>query len=78
MFTTSYVVGDNSILKEAGLDGENSVETLQPPPEIINDIGSQDQKGEVSYFICTRPGRGPVVLPDQTQALLDPETGLPK
>ncbi|KAH0864980.1 hypothetical protein HID58_082191 [Brassica napus] len=74
----SYVVGDNSILKEAGLDGENSVENLQPPPEIKDNIGTQDQKGEVSYFICTRPGRGPVVLPDQTQALLDPETGLPK
>ena len=71
-------MGDNSILKEAGLDGENSVENLQPPPEIKDNIGTQDQKGEVSYFICTRPGRGPVVLPDQTQALLDPETGLPK
>ncbi|CAD5325781.1 unnamed protein product [Arabidopsis thaliana] len=74
----SYVVGDNSILKEAGLDGASGVENLQPPPEIKDNIGSQDQKGEVSYFICTRPGKGPIVLHDQTQALLDPETGLPK
>lgn len=75
---TSYVVGDNSILKEAGLDGASGVENLQPPPEIKDNIGSQDQKGEVSYFICTRPGKGPIVLHDQTQALLNPETGLPK
>ncbi|CAL2256483.1 unnamed protein product [Prunus armeniaca] len=32
----------------------------------------------LSYFICTRPGRGPVVLSDESQFLLNPETGLPK
>ncbi|CAE6037578.1 unnamed protein product [Arabidopsis arenosa] len=67
----SYVLGDTSIVKEAGLEGEL-------PQGIKDKIGSQDQKGEVSYFICSRPGRGPVVLQDQTQALLHPQTGLPK
>ncbi|CAL2239650.1 unnamed protein product [Prunus armeniaca] len=32
---------------------------------------------DLSYFICTRPGRGPVVLSDESQFLLNPETGLP-
>ncbi|GAA0146695.1 decarboxylase [Lithospermum erythrorhizon] len=36
------------------------------------------QKGEVSYFICTRPGKGPVLLTEENQALLNAETGLPK
>ncbi|KAL1193706.1 Diphosphomevalonate decarboxylase MVD1, peroxisomal [Cardamine amara subsp. amara] len=67
----SYVLGDISIVKDAGLEGEL-------PQGIKDKIGSQDQKGEVSYFICSRPGRGPVVLQDQTQALLHPQTGLPK
>lgn len=68
----SYVLGDTSIVKEAGLEGR------EVPQEIKDKIGSQDQKGEVSYFICSRPGKGPVVLQDQTQALLHPQTGLPK
>ncbi|KFK36776.1 hypothetical protein AALP_AA4G169000 [Arabis alpina] len=68
----SYVIGDTSIVKEAGLEGR------EVPQEIKDKIGSQDQKGEVSYFICSRPGKGPVVLQDQTQALLHPQTGLPK
>lgn len=67
----SYVLGDTSIVKEAALEGEL-------PQDIKEKIGSQDQKDEVSYFICSRPGRGPVVLQDQTQALLHPQTGLPK
>lgn len=68
----SYVLGDKSIVKEAGLEGG------EVPQEIKDKIGNQDQKGEVSYFICSRPGKGPVVLQDQTQALLNPQTGLPK
>ncbi|CAA7052100.1 unnamed protein product [Microthlaspi erraticum] len=68
----SYVLGDKSIVKEAGLEGGDV------PQEIKDKIGNQDQKGEVSYFICSRPGKGPVVLQDQTQALLNPQTGLPK
>uniref|UniRef100_A0A1J3IBG6 Diphosphomevalonate decarboxylase n=1 Tax=Noccaea caerulescens TaxID=107243 RepID=A0A1J3IBG6_NOCCA len=70
--TKSYVLGDKSIVKEAGLGGG------EVPQEIKDKIGNQDQKGEVSYFICSRPGKGPVVLQDQTQALLNPQTGLPK
>lgn len=55
------------------------VEALAPPPEVKDNIPpTQKSKGDVSYFICTRPGGGPVVLSDETQALLDPLTGLPK
>jgi diphosphomevalonate decarboxylase len=74
----SYIVGDKSILKDAGLEGIRDVEGLPPPPEIKDSIPSQKYKGDVSYFICTRPGRGPVLLSDKNQALLNPETGLPK
>lgn len=54
------------------------MEALPPPPEIKDKIPAQKNRGEVSYFICTRPGRGPVVLSDESQALIDPKTGLPK
>ncbi|WMV53635.1 hypothetical protein MTR67_047020 [Solanum verrucosum] len=56
----------------------NDVEALPPPPEIKDKVPAQKCKGEISYFICTRPGRGPVLLPDENQALLCLETGLPK
>ncbi|KAG6760481.1 hypothetical protein POTOM_037004 [Populus tomentosa] len=71
----SYVIGDKSILKDAGIEDMKDVEALSPPPEIKN---AQRSKGDVSYFICTKPGRGPVLLSDESQALLHPETGLPK
>lgn len=71
----SYVLGDKSILKDAGIEGLKDIEALPPPPEIKD---AQKYRGDVSYFICTRPGKGPVVLTDETQALLNPETGLPK
>ncbi|KAK9668263.1 hypothetical protein RND81_13G045800 [Saponaria officinalis] len=71
----SYVIGDKSILKDAGLENMKDVESLSPPP---GDNSTQTYAGDVNYFICTRPGRGPIVLCDETQALLDPETGLPK
>jgi diphosphomevalonate decarboxylase len=74
----SYILGDKSILKDAGLEGMKDVEDLPPPPEIKDSIPSQKYKGDVSYFICTRPGRGPVLLSDKSQALLNPETGLPR
>ncbi|XP_059463384.1 diphosphomevalonate decarboxylase MVD2, peroxisomal-like [Corylus avellana] len=74
----SYIVGDKSILKDAGIEGIKDVEGLPPPPEMKDSIPSQKYKGDVSYFICTRPGRGPVLLSDKTQALLNPQTGLPK
>lgn len=74
----SYVLGDKSILKDAGIQGIDDVEALPSPPEIKDKIPAQKNRGEVSYFICTRPGRGPVVLSDESQALIDPKTGLPK
>ncbi|KAJ7970573.1 Diphosphomevalonate decarboxylase [Quillaja saponaria] len=74
----SYIIGDKSILKDAGLEGRTDVEALSPPPEIKDNIPSQKYEGGVSYFICTRPGRGPVLLSDESQALLNSETGLPK
>ncbi|KAF5446299.1 hypothetical protein F2P56_031936 [Juglans regia] len=74
----NYIVGDKSILQDAGLEGIKDVEGLPPPPEIKDGIPSQKYKGDVSYFICTRPGRGPVLLSNKNQALLNPENGLPK
>ncbi|TQE00268.1 hypothetical protein C1H46_014100 [Malus baccata] len=71
----SFVLGDKSILKDAGVESPEDIETLPPPPEIKDP--SQKFRGDVSYFICTRPGRGPVVLSDESH-LLNPETGLPK
>ncbi|KAG4907438.1 hypothetical protein JHK86_055922 [Glycine max] len=74
---SSYIIGDKSIAKDAGINGIQDVEALPPPPEIKDNIPSQKYKGDVSYFICTRPGRGPVLLSDSIQALLNDETGLP-
>ncbi|PON70685.1 Diphosphomevalonate decarboxylase [Trema orientale] len=74
----SYIVGDKSILQDAGLGGSKDVEALPPPPEIKDNIPSQKYRGDVSYFICTRPGKGPVYISGESQALLNPETGLPK
>ncbi|CAN1140039.1 Diphosphomevalonate decarboxylase MVD2, peroxisomal [Linum perenne] len=71
----SYVIGDKSILKDAGIEEMKDVEALAPPAE---NKDAQRYKDGVSYFICTRPGRGPVLLADESQALLNPETGLPK
>jgi len=69
----SFVLGDKAILKDAGINAREDFATLPQPPE----LKGQQYKGDVSYFICTRPGRGPVVLSDETH-LLNPETGLPK
>lgn len=74
----SYVIGDKSILQDVGVKDMKDVEALPPPPEIKDNIPAQKYKGDVSYFICTRPGKGPVVLSDESQALLCPETGMPK
>ncbi|XP_009792788.1 diphosphomevalonate decarboxylase 2 [Nicotiana tabacum] len=74
----SYVIGDKSILKDAGIQEIKDVEALPPPPEIKDKVPVQKCKGEISYFICTRPGRGPVLISDESQALLNPYTGLPK
>ncbi|GAB4855164.1 Diphosphomevalonate decarboxylase mvd2, peroxisomal [Ancistrocladus abbreviatus] len=74
----SYVLGDKSILDDAGLKEMKDVEGLQPPPEIKGNLLTQRYEGDVAHFICTRPGRGPTVLSDERQALLNQETGLPK
>ncbi|CAL5363344.1 unnamed protein product [Camellia sinensis] len=75
---SSYVIGDKSILQDVGVKDMKDVEALPPPPEIKDNIPAQKYKGDVSYFICTRPGKGPVVLSDESQALLCPKTGMPK
>ncbi|KAA8534549.1 hypothetical protein F0562_032066 [Nyssa sinensis] len=74
----SYVLGDKSILQDVGVQDMKDVEALPPPPEMKDNIPTQKYKGDVSYFICTRPGKGPVLLSDESQALLNPENGLPK
>jgi diphosphomevalonate decarboxylase len=70
------LVGDKSILSDAGLHSIEDVEALPAPPEMK--IPDQKFKGEVSYFICSRLGAGPKVLTDESQALIDSVTGLPK
>lgn len=75
---SSFVIGDQSILKDAGIDAMKDVEALPPPSEIKDNIPPQKFVGDVSYFICTRPGKGPVLFPDESRALLHPNTGFPK
>jgi diphosphomevalonate decarboxylase len=70
------LVGDKSVLSDAGLHSIEDVEALPAPPEMK--IPDQKFKGEVSYFICSRLGAGPKVLTDESQALIDSVTGLPK
>nr|POF07610.1 diphosphomevalonate decarboxylase mvd2, peroxisomal [Quercus suber] len=60
----SYIIGDKSILQDAGIKGKEDVDALPPPSEIKDNIPSHKFRGDVSYFICTRPGRGPVLLSD--------------
>lgn len=74
----SYVIGDKSILQDAGIKNIKDVESLPNPPELKDANSIQKHPGDVSYFICTRPGQGPTVLSDESQSLLNPETGLPK
>lgn len=70
------MLGDQSILHDAGLKERKDVEALTPPPELKDHTASRKLGvGDVSYFICTKPGRGPIILKDEDQALLDPKTG---
>ncbi|TVU36989.1 hypothetical protein EJB05_18951, partial [Eragrostis curvula] len=73
---SSYLVGDKSILSDAGLHSMEDVEALPAPPE----MKTPDQKfeGDVSYFICSRLGTGPKVVAEESEALIDSVTGLPK
>jgi len=75
---SSYVLGDKSILHEAGVQSVKDIEALQPPPEIKDKVPFQRSAGDLSYFICTRSGRGPMLLTEEDQALISSETGLPK
>lgn len=77
MFIFSYILGDTSLLEEAGVQTVKDIEALPPPLESKDSISLQRYPGDVSYFICTKPGRGPMILPGD-QSLLHPETGLPK
>ncbi|XVE57169.1 hypothetical protein DITRI_Ditri04bG0070200 [Diplodiscus trichospermus] len=72
-----YVIGDKSILQDAGIEGVKDVEALSPSPEIKENDAAQKYPGDVSYFICTRLGRGLALLSQEYLALLDLETGLP-
>ncbi|KAK6933542.1 GHMP kinase N-terminal domain [Dillenia turbinata] len=74
----NFILGDKSILQDAGIKEMKDIDALSSPPEIKDNANVPKYRGEVSYFICTRPGRGPVELADASQALLNPETGLPK
>ncbi|VAH69963.1 unnamed protein product [Triticum turgidum subsp. durum] len=58
----SYMVGDKSILSDAGVQSVADIEALPQPPEMKTP--NQKFKGDVSYFICSRPGAGPKVLTD--------------
>ncbi|XP_074575295.1 diphosphomevalonate decarboxylase MVD2, peroxisomal-like [Curcuma longa] len=74
---SSYVIGDKSILDEAGVPSMSDIEALPPP--FLNKDGSPCQKfaGQISYFICTKLGSGPKLL-NQSQSLISPSSGLPK
>ncbi|XP_028548821.1 diphosphomevalonate decarboxylase MVD2, peroxisomal isoform X3 [Dendrobium catenatum] len=74
----SYILGDKTILQEAGIESLNHIEALKPPPEAKDKVPSQRFAGDVSYFICTRSGKGPEVLMEEEHALISSQTGLPK
>lgn len=74
----SYILGDKSILHEAGLQSMKDVEDLSPPAEIKDKVPFKKFPGDVSYFICTRLGSGPRLLTDENHALISSETGYPK
>ena len=70
------MLGDKSILSDAGVHTVADVEALAAPPEMKTP--GHRFKGDVSYFICSRPGAGPKVLTDESHALIDSATGLAK
>ncbi|XP_020585572.1 diphosphomevalonate decarboxylase MVD2, peroxisomal [Phalaenopsis equestris] len=74
----NYVLGDQTILQEAGIQSLSSIEALKPPPEAKDNAPAQRVAGDVNYFICTRSGKGPVVLVEEDKALISSQTGLPK
>ena len=75
---SGYVIGDKLILQHVGVADMKDIDALPAPPEIKDNIPSQKYKGDVSYFICTKPRKGLVLLSEKKKTLLSPETGLPK
>lgn len=74
---SSYVIGDTSILGEIGLKSMVDIESLTAPPELQKGSSHPTYPGVIDYFICTRPGKGPILFRNEDQALLNPKTGLP-
>ncbi|CAM6117914.1 unnamed protein product [Calypogeia fissa] len=73
---SSYVVGDNSILQQAGIKSAQDIDAL-PTPSEWNGVNCQRTKGELGYLICSRPGTGAVILEDPSSSLIDSKSGFP-
>ncbi|CAM6083135.1 unnamed protein product [Calypogeia fissa] len=58
---SSYVVGDHSILQQAGIKSVQDIDAL-PTLSEWNGVNCQRTKGELGYLICSRPGTGAVTL----------------
>lgn len=72
-----YVIGDQTILKSAGVSSSADIESLPAPAELAGAVNVTRLPGEIDYLICTRAGKGAHVLEDQSVSLLDPVSGLP-
>ena len=74
---SSYVIGDTSILGEISLNSMKDVESLTAPSELKSESSSSTFQGGIDYFICNRPGKGPMLFRNEDQALLKPKIGFP-
>lgn len=72
-----YVIGDQSILKSAGLTSLKDIDSLAAPTELTGVVNPPRIRGDIDYLICTRAGKGAHVLEGQSSSLLDPVSGLP-
>ena len=72
-----YVIGDQTILKAAGVSSSVDIESLPAPAELTGTVNVTRLPGEIDYLICTRAGKGAHVLEDQSVSLLDSVSGLP-
>ncbi|XP_078443463.1 diphosphomevalonate decarboxylase 2-like [Wolffia australiana] len=72
----SYIVGETSILQEAGVQAAKDLDSLPLPSEVKDKNNVQKYPGSISYFICTSPGKGPILLSEE-HSLVNPATGLP-
>lgn len=71
-----YVLGDQSVLKSAGVTSLEDIDSLSAPAEFAGVINLPRIPGEIDYLICTSAGKGASVLDGQIASLLDPATGL--